>query len=263
MRVAASHLALFVETYTDQRVFGQFPVLIAFVIGKQTATAHAPVVVEHAIVAARFQTKIAHFFGAASVCQFVVQMDFVLPRVENFIFQFCAGRLSIRFGVFHKRSYEFHVSTDTKAFCLRRGSYIMLITINLQDKKAYLYRLFHRLWTECHVECQICFDKITDDGVIIVSDHATLNLEKMFHVNCLQRWYETTNNRARDPFNRPIKYKFNFPPKSMTECSALLDCVKGFIGEQQNDQKFGIEFERVQTLELIDIELDFASLLTY
>ncbi|AHH82634.1 ORF-45 [Buzura suppressaria nucleopolyhedrovirus] len=139
----------------------------------------------------------------------------------------------------------------------------MLITINLQDKKEYLYRLFQQLWPECHVECQICFDKITDNGVIIVSDHSTLNLDKMFHVDCLQKWYDTTHNRARDPFNRLIKFKFNFPPKSMDECSVLLDCVKGFIGEEPSDRKFAMEFMRVQTCETIDIDLDFANLLTY
>ncbi|AIU41277.1 ac53 [Sucra jujuba nucleopolyhedrovirus] len=141
--------------------------------------------------------------------------------------------------------------------------FMMLITINLQDKKAYLYRLFQTMWSECVVECQICFDRIGDDGIIIVSEHATLNLEKMFHVDCLQKWYATTQNRTRDPFNRTIKYKFHFPPKSLDECCAMLDRIKGFIGENSTDQMFSIEYDRINSEDNLDIELQFDGLLRY
>ncbi|QHB21688.1 ac53 [Artaxa digramma nucleopolyhedrovirus] len=140
---------------------------------------------------------------------------------------------------------------------------IMLITINLHDKQAYLYRMFNDLWSGCVIECRICFERITDDGVIVVSDHATLNLEKMFHVDCLNRWYASTANKHRDPFNRCIKYKFNFPPKSLEECSAMLNQIKGFIGDERADKQYAVEFERVQNVEALDVELDFDKLLTY
>ncbi|ABY65767.1 hypothetical protein [Orgyia leucostigma nucleopolyhedrovirus] len=138
----------------------------------------------------------------------------------------------------------------------------MLITINLQDKKTYLYRLFHQQWSSVTVECQICFDKISDDGLVIVSDHATLNLEKMFHIACFSRWYATARNKQRDPFNRPIKYKFNFPPKSLDECSLLLDHIKGFIGEENADKQYSKMYDRVNNEALLDIEIDFGKLLS-
>ncbi|QYC92758.1 AC53 [Trabala vishnou gigantina nucleopolyhedrovirus] len=140
----------------------------------------------------------------------------------------------------------------------------MLITINLQDKKAYLYRLFQDLWTQSTVECQICFDKIVERGIVIVSEHATLNLEKMFHGECFARWYSTATNKHRDPFNRPIKYKFNFPPTSMEECSFMLDQIRGFIGEEQTDKQYSMEYNRVLVENsVMDIELDFNKLLSY
>ncbi|ACO53490.1 DUF855 [Euproctis pseudoconspersa nucleopolyhedrovirus] len=139
----------------------------------------------------------------------------------------------------------------------------MLITINMHDKQAYLYRLFNDLWPEFVVECRICFDRITDDGVVVVSDHATLNLEKMFHVDCLNKWYASTKNKNLDPFNRRIKYKFNFPPKSLEECCAMLNQIKGFIGDEQVDRNYATEFERVQTVKALDVEIDFEKLLTY
>ncbi|QWO71573.1 AC53-like protein [Orgyia pseudotsugata single capsid nuclopolyhedrovirus] len=137
----------------------------------------------------------------------------------------------------------------------------MLITINLKDKKVYLYRLFHQLWADATVECQICFDRIADDGVVVVSDHATLNLEKMFHMRCFDRWKASARNKQRDPFNRPIKYQFNFPPKSFEECSFMLDRIKGFIGEEKADKQYSQEYERVQSENVLDIEVDFNKLL--
>nr|WUR10798.1 ac53 [Calliteara abietis nucleopolyhedrovirus] len=139
----------------------------------------------------------------------------------------------------------------------------MLVTVNLQDKTLYLYRRFYLLWSNVTVECQICFDKITTDGVIIVSEHATLNLEKMFHAKCLNKWNATTQNKQRDPFNRQIKFKFNFPPKSLEECSIMLEHTRGFIGEEPADKQYSLEYNRVQNEPTLDIELDLDSLLAY
>ncbi|AGR56793.1 ubiquitin ligase [Hemileuca sp. nucleopolyhedrovirus] len=139
----------------------------------------------------------------------------------------------------------------------------MLITINLQNKNAYLYRLFIELWKKSTVECQICFDRIIDDGIIIISEHATLNIEKMFHVTCFRKWYSSTSNKQRDPFNRPIKYKFNFPPKSFEECSAMLDKIKGFIGEEKTDKQYSFEYKRAHDQNVLDVELNFDRLLSY
>ncbi|AYN45057.1 se97 [Alphabaculovirus alterspexiguae] len=136
----------------------------------------------------------------------------------------------------------------------------MLITINLQDKKGYLYRLFRDLWTECAIECQICFDCIIDDGVVAITEYGTLNLEKMFHAKCLQRWQRERN---RDPFNRNVKFYFNFPPKSEEECASLLDQMRGFIGEETADKRYADEFRRVNDERLLDVDLDFSRLLTY
>ncbi|ADB84385.1 hypothetical protein [Apocheima cinerarium nucleopolyhedrovirus] len=131
------------------------------------------------------------------------------------------------------------------------------------DKKAYMYRLFKEMWQSIEVTCPICYDKIENDGIVIVSEHATLNLEKMFHKSCLAKWYASTHNKQRDPFNRVIKYKFHFPPKTFEECSCMLDQIKGFIGDERADKVYKIEYERVNQQKELDIELDFDKLLKY
>nr|QGX02382.1 maco-A 137 [Mamestra configurata nucleopolyhedrovirus A] len=136
----------------------------------------------------------------------------------------------------------------------------MLITLHVQDKKGYLYRLFNKLWSECTIECGICFDRIIDDGVVAVTDYKTLNIEKMFHSGCLRRWQRERN---RDPFNRNVKYYFNFPPKSENECASLLDQTIGFIGDEHADRLYGDEYRRVHDANELDLELDFSSLLRY
>ncbi|AKN80637.1 hypothetical protein [Perigonia lusca single nucleopolyhedrovirus] len=141
----------------------------------------------------------------------------------------------------------------------------MLLTIDLLNKKEYLYRLFRKMWKEYTVECQICFDRIHDDGVVIVSEYGTLNLEKMFHISCWDRWYVSTSGgrRQRDPFNRPIKFKFNFPPKTFEECSFMLDQIKGFIGDESVDKNFSLEYQRAQEESVVDIEIDLNNLLKF
>lgn len=136
----------------------------------------------------------------------------------------------------------------------------MLITINVQNKHGYLYRSFNKLWTECTVECQICFDRIGADGVVAVTDYKTLNLEKMFHADCLRRWQR---ERSRDPFNRNVKFYFNFPPKTEDECASLLAQMTGFIGDEPADKQYASEFKRVSAEDALDVDLDFAKLLQY
>jgi hypothetical protein len=136
----------------------------------------------------------------------------------------------------------------------------MLITLHLKDKTYYLYKKFKTMWNDCVVECQICFDRIENDGVIAVTDYKTLNIEKMFHASCIQRW---RNENARDPFNRNVKFWFNFPPKCLEECAALLERIKGFIGDETADKCYAAEYSRVQSEEEIDIDVDFESLLSY
>nr|QBI90262.1 hypothetical protein [Trichoplusia ni single nucleopolyhedrovirus] len=137
----------------------------------------------------------------------------------------------------------------------------MLITVNLQNKDEYIYKTFKRMWNEYKIECQICFDLIENDGVIAVTEYRTLNLEKMFHQSCLKRWQRERN---RDPFNRNVKFWFDFPPKSLEQCSALLEHMKGFIGDQQPDKDYADEYNRiVKEDSVIDIELDFEKLLSY
>nr|ANS70936.1 ac53-like protein [Lymantria dispar multiple nucleopolyhedrovirus] len=142
----------------------------------------------------------------------------------------------------------------------------MLLTLDLHKKKdEHLFRLFAQLWKEAHVECSICFDRIGDDGLVIVSDHATLNLEKMFHVGCFERWTSTAASARgrRDPFNRNVKFKFNFPPKTMTECASLLREIRGFIGEESVDKVYSFEYERIHNEKRLDLELDLMKLLKY
>lgn len=117
------------------------------------------------------------------------------------------------------------------------------------------------MWLDHAVECQICFDKINNDGVIGVTHNKKLNLEKMFHASCITRWLSMHN---RDPFNREVRYWFDFPPKNQTQFTDLLMLVDGFIGEQQADKAFGEEYQRLIVDEnVIDIELDMERLLKY
>nr|AJR20328.1 orf-52 protein [Lymantria dispar multiple nucleopolyhedrovirus] len=142
----------------------------------------------------------------------------------------------------------------------------MLLTLRAgRDKREYLFRTFNRLWRRVSVECCICFDRIGDDGLIIVSEHATLNLEKMFHVACFERWAlsSASANGRRDPFNRNVKYKFNFPPKTKRECASLLEQIRGFIGEQSVDRLYSDEYQRIMGEDRLDLEVDFEKLLRY
>ncbi|AKR17293.1 hypothetical protein [Urbanus proteus nucleopolyhedrovirus] len=136
----------------------------------------------------------------------------------------------------------------------------MLITINVTDKENYLFRLFQKLWAQSNVECQICLDRISNDGVVAVTDYYTLNLEKMFHASCLKRWKQSN---TKDPFNRNVKFYFNFPPQHYEECVSLLNIIKGFIGDQHVDKLYASEYERVHNEPVLDCELDFAKLLSY
>ncbi|AKC91727.1 ac53 [Lambdina fiscellaria nucleopolyhedrovirus] len=138
----------------------------------------------------------------------------------------------------------------------------MLITVNVHDKKSYLFQTFKRLWKQHRVECKICLDVIVNDGVIVVTEHATLNLDKMFHGSCLNKWY-ATGGRFRDPFNRAVKYKFNFPPKTLDECGVMLDQITGFIGDEAPDKAFALQYKKVHEQQLMDVDLDFEKMLTY
>ncbi|QEI03594.1 hypothetical protein [Rachiplusia nu nucleopolyhedrovirus] len=137
----------------------------------------------------------------------------------------------------------------------------MLLTVNLLNKDEFVFKTFKRMWSEYVIECQICFDRIICDGVIGVTNNKKLNLEKMFHAACIKRWLSMHN---RDPFNRDVRYWFDFPPKSFNQCSDLMALIDGFIGEHQADKAFGEEFRRLTFEEsFIDIELDFEDLLKY
>ncbi|AAZ38283.1 ORF-117 [Agrotis segetum nucleopolyhedrovirus A] len=120
--------------------------------------------------------------------------------------------------------------------------------------------MFKQMWPKCMVECQICFGRICNDGVVAVSEYKTLNLEKMFHNTCLRRWQR---ENTRDPFNRNVKFYFSFPPKSESECSALLDQMTGFIGDEPADREYAAEYQRANREPVLDFELDFGSLLLY
>ncbi len=137
----------------------------------------------------------------------------------------------------------------------------MLLTVNLLNKDEYVYKTFKKMWSEYIVECQICFDRIYQDGVIAVTQNKKLNLEKMFHSACIKRWLSMHN---RDPFNREVRYWFDFPPKNSTQCTDLLNLIDGFIGEQQADKVFGDEYQRLVIDEsVIDINIDLEGLLKY
>lgn len=133
----------------------------------------------------------------------------------------------------------------------------MLLTVCLKDKTYYMFRLFKDYWPTCTTECQICLERITDDGddgIVALPDTGMLNLEKMFHNECIQRW---RRERNRDPFNRTIKYYFNFPPKTLDECATMLREARGFIGDQTIDRVYRSVYERVTEQDALDIEVDF------
>lgn len=146
----------------------------------------------------------------------------------------------------------------------------MLVTLEIDDRNAYMFKLFKSTWNRFLVECQICFDRIHEgEGVIAVTDYATLNVEKMFHDRCLTRW--RSENR-RDPFNRNVRMWFNFPPRDVAETKALLQNIKGFIGDEHVDRSFADEYERIMVgdaggggggdgVRKIDFDVDFESLL--
>lgn len=136
----------------------------------------------------------------------------------------------------------------------------MLITVVANDKAQHMYKSFKQIWSECTVECQICFDRIHDEGVVAVTQCCTINIEKMFHAECLKRWHRENN---RDPFNRNVRYWYTFPPRSLVECASLLEKIKNFIGDQEADKKFHDEYNRLQNAKYLDIDLNFDKLLRY
>lgn len=131
----------------------------------------------------------------------------------------------------------------------------MFCTFCLKDRNYYMFKLFKDYWPTCTTECQICLEKIDDNGgIVAMPDTGMLNLEKMFHEQCIQRW---RREHTRDPFNRVIKYYFNFPPKTLEECNAMLRETKGFIGDHEIDRVYKRVYQRVTQEDALDIELDF------
>lgn len=52
----------------------------------------------------------------------------------------------------------------------------------LKDRNYYMFKLFKDYWLMCMIECQICFEKIDDNGgIVVMFDIGMLNLEKMFY----------------------------------------------------------------------------------
>lgn len=130
----------------------------------------------------------------------------------------------------------------------------MLLFVCLKDKNFYMFKLFKEFWSTCTTECQICLEAIIDDGIVGMPDTGLLNLEKMFHSQCIERW---RRERNRDPFNRIIRYYFHFPPKTLDECNIMLNEIKGFIGDHDIDRVYNEVYKRVKTEEVLDIELNF------
>ncbi|AVA31181.1 ac53 [Oxyplax ochracea nucleopolyhedrovirus] len=131
----------------------------------------------------------------------------------------------------------------------------MLLTVCLKDKDYYMFQLFKEYWPTCKAECRICFDTIDgDSGVVGLPDTGMLNLEKMFHSNCIEQWRAQRN---RDPFNRVIKYYLNFPPQTLDECKTLLRHTKGFIGEHEIDKTYKSIYQRIRNEDALDVKLDF------
>ncbi|AUV65383.1 hypothetical protein [Alphabaculovirus myunipunctae] len=187
----------------------------------------------------------------------------IAPLVVDETLDALVGGATIHFRISNKRFDKFHDSYDSGRIVsdlrLILPSVVMLITVHIQDKSAYTYRMFKDLWSKCTVECQICFDRITNDGLVAITDYKTLNIDKMFHSACLRRWQR---ERTTDPFNRKVKFYFNFPPKDVDECESLLAQMKGFIGDEDVDRRFAVEYERINAAEL-DVEIDLDGLLCY
>ncbi|AAP29834.1 unknown [Choristoneura fumiferana multiple nucleopolyhedrovirus] len=132
----------------------------------------------------------------------------------------------------------------------------MLLTVHLKDKQYYLYKMFKEIWSSCTTECRICLETLgVEGGVVGVPDNGLLNLDKMFHAECIARW---KNGYSRDPFNRAIRYYFAFPPPTVHECKTLLEHTRGFIGDDEMDRVYKVVYQRVTTENAIDVELDFA-----
>ncbi|AKR14179.1 baculovirus RING-like protein [Dasychira pudibunda nucleopolyhedrovirus] len=132
----------------------------------------------------------------------------------------------------------------------------MLLTVYLKDKQYYLFKLFREIWPSCTTECRICLETLgAEGGVVGVPDSGLLNLDKMFHAECIERW---KRGRNRDPFNRAIKYYFAFPPPTLHECKALLEHTRGFIGDDEMDRVYSLVHQRVTTEDALDVELNFA-----
>ncbi|ACF05336.1 hypothetical protein [Adoxophyes orana nucleopolyhedrovirus] len=136
----------------------------------------------------------------------------------------------------------------------------MLVIVSLNDKTEYLYRSFKQMWKNSFIECHICYDKINNDGIVAITDNGNINLEKMFHNDCIKRWRQSN---SRDPFNRNVKFWFQFPPQTLMDCKNLIDQINKFIGDHDADKKFAQEFERVNNNFVLDIELDFEKMMRY
>ena len=133
----------------------------------------------------------------------------------------------------------------------------MLITVHLKNRHYYMYKLFKEIWPTCTTECRICLETLgLDGGVVGIPDNGMLNLDKMFHAECIERWKRGHN---RDPFNRAIKYYFAFPPPTLHECKTLLEHTRGFIGDDEIDRVYKTVHQRVTTEDALDVELNFAS----
>ncbi|QDL57053.1 hypothetical protein QKQ66_gp107 [Dione juno nucleopolyhedrovirus] len=132
----------------------------------------------------------------------------------------------------------------------------MLLTVYLKDKQYYLFKMFKEIWSTCTTECRICLETLGGEGGVVgVPDNGLLNLDKMFHAECIERWKRGHN---RDPFNRAIKYYFAFPPPTLHECKALLEHTRGFIGDDKMDRVYKTVHSRVTTEDALDVELNFA-----
>ncbi|AAK85611.1 hypothetical protein [Epiphyas postvittana nucleopolyhedrovirus] len=132
----------------------------------------------------------------------------------------------------------------------------MLLTVHLKDKEYYMYKLFKEIWPTCTTECRICLETLdTNGGVVGMPDNGMLNLDKMFHATCIERW---KRERNRDPFNRVIKHYFAFPPPTLHECKMLLELTRGFIGDDDIDRVYKSVHNRVTSEDAIDVELNFA-----
>lgn len=136
---------------------------------------------------------------------------------------------------------------------------MLLLTLHLADKSFHMFESFKKYWSLYKTECQICLEPIeSTSGIVGLPDTGMLNLEKMFHAECIQRW---RREHTRDPFNRHIKYYFTFPPPTVDECKNILKEIKGFIGDQEIDRVYSALYQRITNEQFLDIELDFRKFL--